>query len=210
MKREAEQRDVVRGRRGVGDDQVDGDRAGIDRGVGAGLWGDGAAGAIAGEQVILGAGAGLDVLAPEIPSIVGALVSKLNSMFTDLYRSGLSATTTAPSSLPPSCGRSRWAPSRHWRLFCWSKHQWPPSQDLLVIRRNHQTGAVSLDALRWGLIPYFATRREQWPLRAQSVTAYSADLRSLKSYLPTPWTIRNRRSLVPRFEVWWACPALIW
>src|SRR5882672_9413731 len=28
-----------------------------------------------------------------------------------------------------------------------------PSQDLLVIRRNHQTGEVSLDPLRWGLIP---------------------------------------------------------
>jgi putative SOS response-associated peptidase YedK len=30
-----------------------------------------------------------------------------------------------------------------------------PSQDLLVIRRNHETGAVSLDSLRWGLIPYW-------------------------------------------------------
>ncbi len=30
-----------------------------------------------------------------------------------------------------------------------------PSQDLLVIRRNHQTGRVSLDPLRWGLIPYW-------------------------------------------------------
>src|SRR6476619_1456730 len=29
-----------------------------------------------------------------------------------------------------------------------------PSQDLLVIRRNHKTGEVSLDPLRWGLIPY--------------------------------------------------------
>src|SRR5262249_57986778 len=28
-----------------------------------------------------------------------------------------------------------------------------PSQDLLVIRRNHRTGEVSLDPLRWGLIP---------------------------------------------------------
>jgi putative SOS response-associated peptidase YedK len=28
-----------------------------------------------------------------------------------------------------------------------------PSQELLVIRRNHKTGVVSLDALRWGLIP---------------------------------------------------------
>ena len=30
-----------------------------------------------------------------------------------------------------------------------------PSQELLVIRRNHQTGEVSLDSLRWGLIPYW-------------------------------------------------------
>jgi putative SOS response-associated peptidase YedK len=30
-----------------------------------------------------------------------------------------------------------------------------PSQDLLVIRRNHQNGQVSLDPLRWGLIPYW-------------------------------------------------------
>jgi putative SOS response-associated peptidase YedK len=27
-----------------------------------------------------------------------------------------------------------------------------PSQDLLVIRRNHETHAVSLDQLRWGLL----------------------------------------------------------
>src|ERR1700747_1367616 len=30
-----------------------------------------------------------------------------------------------------------------------------PSQELLVIRRNHHTGEVSLDPLRWGLIPHF-------------------------------------------------------
>src|SRR5438552_17398272 len=30
-----------------------------------------------------------------------------------------------------------------------------PSEELLVIRRNHQTGEVSLDPLRWGLIPYW-------------------------------------------------------
>jgi putative SOS response-associated peptidase YedK len=30
-----------------------------------------------------------------------------------------------------------------------------PSQDLLVTRRNHQTGEVSLEPLRWGLIPYW-------------------------------------------------------
>jgi putative SOS response-associated peptidase YedK len=30
-----------------------------------------------------------------------------------------------------------------------------PSQELLVIRRNHKTGEVSLDPLRWGLIPHW-------------------------------------------------------
>src|SRR5260370_7345867 len=30
-----------------------------------------------------------------------------------------------------------------------------PSQELLVIRRNHKTGEVSLEPLRWGLIPYW-------------------------------------------------------
>jgi SOS response associated peptidase (SRAP) len=40
-------------------------------------------------------------------------------------------------------------------------HKYPPqwnaaaSQELLVIRRNHKTGEVSLDPLRWGLIPYW-------------------------------------------------------
>jgi hypothetical protein len=29
------------------------------------------------------------------------------------------------------------------------------SQELLVIRRNHDTGEVSLDPLKWGLIPYW-------------------------------------------------------
>jgi hypothetical protein len=29
------------------------------------------------------------------------------------------------------------------------------SQDLFVVRRNHQTGPVSLDPLRWGLFPFW-------------------------------------------------------
>jgi putative SOS response-associated peptidase YedK len=32
-----------------------------------------------------------------------------------------------------------------------------PSQELLVIRRNHKSGEVSLDALRWCLIPYWCS-----------------------------------------------------
>jgi putative SOS response-associated peptidase YedK len=45
-----------------------------------------------------------------------------------------------------------------------------PTQDLLVIRRNHQTGAASLDPLRWGLIPYLiqqAASDSAFPLAAR-------------------------------------------
>jgi hypothetical protein len=30
-----------------------------------------------------------------------------------------------------------------------------PSQELLVIRRNHKTGEITLDPLHWGLIPHW-------------------------------------------------------
>jgi putative SOS response-associated peptidase YedK len=52
-----------------------------------------------------------------------------------------------------------------------------PSQDLLVIRRNHQNGQVTLDPLRWGLIPYWCkdpTGRRK-PINAKC-EAQSADL----------------------------------
>jgi putative SOS response-associated peptidase YedK len=44
-----------------------------------------------------------------------------------------------------------------------------PSQELLVIRRNHQTGEVSLDPLRWGLIPYWCQEPKagRRPINAQ-------------------------------------------
>ena len=54
-----------------------------------------------------------------------------------------------------------------------------PSQDLLVIRRNHQTGAVSLDRLRWGLIPYWCEGpegRAQADQRQVRDRAHPADL----------------------------------
>jgi len=38
-----------------------------------------------------------------------------------------------------------------------------PNQDLLVIRRNHDTGIVSLDPLRWGLIPHLVYGPERPP-----------------------------------------------
>lgn len=57
-------------------------------------------------------------------------------------------------------------------------HKYPPrwnaapSQDLLVLRRNHQTGAVSLDPLRWGLIPYWCQdpKGGRQPINAKSET----------------------------------------
>jgi putative SOS response-associated peptidase YedK len=47
-----------------------------------------------------------------------------------------------------------------------------PSQELLVIRRNHQTGEVSLDPLRWGLIPYWCQdpKGGRKPINAKSET----------------------------------------
>jgi putative SOS response-associated peptidase YedK len=47
-----------------------------------------------------------------------------------------------------------------------------PSQELLVIRRNHHTGEVSLDPLRWGLIPYWCQDRNggRKPINAKCET----------------------------------------
>ena len=32
-----------------------------------------------------------------------------------------------------------------------------PSQELLVIRENHKTGELSLDLIKWGLVPHWCT-----------------------------------------------------
>jgi len=50
-----------------------------------------------------------------------------------------------------------------------------PSQDLLVIRRNHQTGEVSLDPLRWGLIPYWCQdpKGGRKPINAKCETVHN-------------------------------------
>jgi putative SOS response-associated peptidase YedK len=50
-----------------------------------------------------------------------------------------------------------------------------PSQDLLVIRRNRQTGEVSLDPLRWGLIPYWCGDRKggRKPINAKCETVHN-------------------------------------
>ena len=66
-----------------------------------------------------------------------------------------------------------------------------PSQDLLVIRRNHETGAISLDPLGWGLIPYWcqAPKGGRKPINAKCETV--ATLPSFRD------AYRRRRCIVP-------------
>jgi len=66
-----------------------------------------------------------------------------------------------------------------------------PSQDLLVIRLNHKTGEVSLDPLRWGLIPYCCQdpKGGRKPINAKCETVHS---------LPTfRDAFRRRRCILP-------------
>ena len=66
-----------------------------------------------------------------------------------------------------------------------------PSQDLLVIRRNHETGEVSLDPLRWGLIPYWCQdpKGGRRPINAKCET-----VRNLPTFRDA---YRRRRCIVP-------------
>ncbi len=66
-----------------------------------------------------------------------------------------------------------------------------PSQDLLVIRRNHRTGEISLDPLRWGLIPYWCAdpKGGRKPINAKCETV--GDLPTFRE------AYRKRRCLVP-------------
>ena len=66
-----------------------------------------------------------------------------------------------------------------------------PSQDLLVIRRNHQTGEVSLEPLRWGLIPYWCQdpKGGRRPINAKCET-----VRNLPTFRDA---YRRRRCIVP-------------
>jgi putative SOS response-associated peptidase YedK len=66
-----------------------------------------------------------------------------------------------------------------------------PSQELLVIRRNHQTGQVSLDPLRWGLIPYWCEDRKggRKPINAKCETVHK-----LPAFRDA---YRRRRCIVP-------------
>ena len=66
-----------------------------------------------------------------------------------------------------------------------------PSQDLLVIRRNHKTGELSLDPLRWGLIPYWCEdpKGDRKPINAKCET-----VRTLPSFREA---YRKRRCILP-------------
>jgi putative SOS response-associated peptidase YedK len=66
-----------------------------------------------------------------------------------------------------------------------------PSQELLVIRRNYKTGDVSLDALRWGLIPYWCSdpKGGRKPINAKGET-----VRDLPTFREA---YRKRRCIVP-------------
>jgi len=66
-----------------------------------------------------------------------------------------------------------------------------PSQDLLVIRRNNQTGELSLDPLRWGLIPYWCQdpRGGRKPINAKCET-----VRTLPTFREA---YRRRRCILP-------------
>jgi len=66
-----------------------------------------------------------------------------------------------------------------------------PSQDLLVIRRNHATGEISLDPLRWGLIPYWCDdpKGGRKPINAKCET-----VRDLPTFREA---YRRRRCIVP-------------
>ncbi len=66
-----------------------------------------------------------------------------------------------------------------------------PSQELLVIRCNHETGEVSLDPLRWGLIPHWCSdpKGGRKPINANCET-----VRDLPTFREA---YRRRRCIVP-------------
>jgi putative SOS response-associated peptidase YedK len=58
-----------------------------------------------------------------------------------------------------------------------------PSQELLVIRRNPQTGKRSLDFLKWGLIPYWCKdpKGGRKPINAKMETIASLPLSATRT-----------------------------
>jgi SOS response associated peptidase (SRAP) len=84
-----------------------------------------------------------------------------------------------------------------------------PSQELLVIRRNHRTGEVSLDPLRWRLIPHWCSdpKRRQSFLRISSrrfsISSGSSSSTRVSSLRASPSTWSISSSLA-----WIACVSL--
>jgi putative SOS response-associated peptidase YedK len=94
-----------------------------------------------------------------------------------------------------------------------------PSQELLVIRRNHKSGEVSLDPLRWGLIPSWAKDKKMGAgmINARAVTlllsvvasaacrrtsdADAAEIRAVDSGAPSFPSIRSSPSRKSASEV---------
>ena len=66
-----------------------------------------------------------------------------------------------------------------------------PSQELPVVRRNHHTGELSLDPLRWGLIPYWCydPKGGRRPINAKCET-----VRTLPTFHDA---YRRRRCILP-------------
>jgi putative SOS response-associated peptidase YedK len=60
-----------------------------------------------------------------------------------------------------------------------------------VIRHNHQTGAVWLDWLRWGLIPYWCEDPKGW---RKPINAKCKIVRTRPSFRDAYW---RRRCIVP-------------
>jgi putative SOS response-associated peptidase YedK len=65
-----------------------------------------------------------------------------------------------------------------------------PSQDLWVIRQNHDTGQRSLDLLRWGLIPHWCKEKP----KDQPINARAEDVQRKPMFRDAN---ARRRCLVP-------------
>jgi putative SOS response-associated peptidase YedK len=66
-----------------------------------------------------------------------------------------------------------------------------PSQELLVIRENHETGERSLDLLKWGLVPYWTKDPKNRP---KPINAMAESVRSKPMFREA---YRKRRCIVP-------------
>ena len=73
-----------------------------------------------------------------------------------------------------------------------------PSQELLVIRRNRRTGEVSLDPLRWGLIPYWCKAGGRKPITAKCETVRNLPTFPVHRYDATALAVRIAASLSGR------------